>query len=190
MATDFSMHSYKKQTLKTILALLFLLPLGALSQIAPLHGACKVQDNLWQINLQSQIQLQSAPIEALKGGLPLHFSYQILIKKERPLRNKTIHQETLEYQILYNHITQSWRLSAPNSQIHHFFHLHDALNHIAQALKDKPLLPLNALEQGNYQAEIKLQLQTEKLPFSLYINRLFNKEWQLESPWWTCTITK
>ena len=153
------------------------------------EGGCRLQNDIWTLDLDAQVVLASGPVRALRSGIVLNFDYLVRLRAAGGwfADKKTVHHRL---QLRYNHITQRYLLKDPVT-LHerNYATLATALAALG-TLRSLPLISTGLLDPDkDYRIEARLRLEANKLPVSLRLATLFSSDWKIDSSWWRCPET-
>lgn len=135
----------------------------------------------WAVNAEFDVQLGARLEEAVNKGMPLHFRFEVQIKRKRWYWiDEHLAGRVINYRLSYQTLTRQYRL-AVGSLYQNFDTLEAALTalghvrqlHVADAGKlptGEPLL-----------AAVRLSLDQSQLPKPLQIDALANADWQVDA---------
>jgi Domain of unknown function (DUF4390) len=121
--------------------------------------------------------------EAVTNGVPLYFVVDFEMTRPRWwwLDEKTV-SKRLQLRLAYHALSRQFRLSTGLLE-QSFGTLQESL-HVLQHVRNWVVVDRGvALEDTEYEAAVRMRLDTTLLPKPFQVNALTNREWNLESPW-------
>lgn len=172
--------------------LLFFLPICA-SQAASINvtqAAIEKIDNTYRVQTSYQIDLNQHLKEVLTHGVPLYFTEDLTITRERWYWfDKSVVETQRTTRIAYNVLTDQYHVATDGLLQRSFSSLQQALDVITHPARwtiddDTTFDPHEA-----YQVSVKLALDVSKLPKPFQVNAINDRDWRLSSPWKQFTFT-
>lgn len=142
-----------------------------------------VRDQQLYLNADIQFELSPALYQAALKGMPLHFTADVEIKKQRWWWfDKTEIKKSRTWRVVYNALTRQWRVGS-GDLLRPEASLDEALYPMRQ-LRHWALSPLDQLDpQEHYQGRLRLRLDTSLLTRPLQVDALNGQSWSLTTPW-------
>jgi Domain of unknown function (DUF4390) len=142
-----------------------------------------IDGDSWMLNVDADIQLGPRLEEAVNKGLPLYFVLELEITKPRwywfDERNVSKSQT---YRLFYHALTRQYRVSLGAFQ-QTFSSLNEALGTITK-IRGWKVGEVDQFNLGtNYEAQIRLRLDSSQLPKPFQVIGITNKDWALTSDW-------
>ncbi|MBS1174258.1 MAG: hypothetical protein H6R05_389 [Burkholderiaceae bacterium] len=146
-------------------------------------------DGAYALNADFRLSLPNQLQDAINHGTAL--SFQVEFKLGRPRwywSNEDMITVNREQRISYNSLTREYRVSTGASQ-YRYSTLSEALLNVSRISQWRILSP-NQLQTGEqYQASLRMYLNTSKLPRTYQLNSLTNQGWGLNSDWYSFNFT-
>lgn len=170
-----------------VLLLCLLVPLGAGQAYANGPQVTSVEpvirDGKLEIDAQIDVQLNEQLRDAAERGLPLYFTADIVISRERWWWfNDTVVGTSRTWKVVYNALTRQWRvttdtLSWPVAS------LDDAMD-MVRHIRNWALIDVADLEREvAYRGQLRLRLDTSHLTRPFQLNAINSSAWSLETQW-------
>jgi hypothetical protein len=160
---------------------LFWLAAAQAGSIEPRSAALAPDERGYAVNAEFDVQIGARLEEAVNKGVPLHFRFEIQIKRKRWYWiDEHVAGRVLRYRLSYQALTRQYRLTLGN--LHQNY---DTLDEALQALgrvarlhvADKSALPIGE----PLSAAVRLSLDHSQLPKPLQIDALADRDWQVEA---------
>lgn len=142
-----------------------------------------IVEGKFEIDADIEIQLNDQLRDAAERGLPLYFTADIVINRERWWWfDDTVVDTSRTWRVQYNALTRQWRvgmdnLSLPVSSLDEAM---DMVRHIRHwVLGDVSQLDREVL----YQGQLRMRLDMSHLARPFQVNALNSSSWSLETPW-------
>lgn len=175
-------------------ALLF--AIHALVIAAPAHAegittvGAKVESGEDGYRLDAEFDIRFSPglEEALNRGVALYFVVEFELSKPRWywFDEKPV-QLSQTYKITYTPLLRQYRLSA-GSAYQNFTRFEEVVGALSR-VRGWPVADSGALrKQGEYQAAIRMRLDTTQLPKPFQLNAVASSDWNLTSDWYRWTV--
>lgn len=162
----------------------------ALLQTAPVVAADQIErvepvlrDGRLYIDADIEFALDSELHEAAQKGLPLYFTADLTITRNRWWWfDKTVVDTNLTWRVQYNALTRQWRvgtgeLSLPATT------LNEALA-LIKHIRDWDITASSDLDTDiQYTGRIRLRLDTSRLARPFQVNAINSSAWSLTTPW-------
>ncbi len=177
---------------RALVALLvaFMIPASAYGAdgIAVRSAVLEAVEDSWQLDAQFEIEFSPRLEEAVNRGVPLYFIVEFEISRprwfwfdEKPIQVSQI------YKITYTPLLRQYRLSsgAAYQNFNHFDEVVAALSRV----RGWPVAEGGALrKQDEYEAAIRMRLDTTQLPKPFQLNAVASNDWNLASDWYRWTV--
>ena len=173
-----------------------LLAIQALLVAAPAHAEgitplrAKVESGPGGYYLDAEFDIRFSPglEEAVNRGVALYFVVEFELSKprwywfdERPV------QLSQTYKITYTPLLRQYRLSA-GTAYQNFTRFEEVVGALSR-VRGWPVAESGALRnQGDYQAAIRMRLDTTQLPKPFQLNAVASRDWNLASDWYRWTV--
>ena len=175
-------------------ALLFALQSLALAPAAVAEGITPVSASVlpgpdgYRLDAEFDIQFSPRLEEAVNRGVALHFVVEFELSKPRWywFNEKPVHLSQT-YKITYTPLLRQYRLSsgAAYQNFNHFDEVVGALSRV----RGWPVAEGGALrKQDEYEAAIRMRLDTTQLPKPFQLNAVASDDWNLASDWYRWTV--
>jgi len=145
----------------------------------------------YYLNASFNIGLTPTVEEALNRGVALHFLVEFALIYPRWYTlyfwNKRLVELQQTYRLSYNALTRQYRLSY--GVLHQTFNtLENALS-VLGGLSDQPVFEAALLDEDRvYEAQLRMRLDTSRLPKPFQIDALGSDDWDVSSSWFRWTI--
>lgn len=144
----------------------------------------------YRLDAQFDIQFSPGLEEAVNRGLPLHFVVEFELSKprwywfdERPV------QLAQSYKITYMPLLRQYRLSS-GSAYQNFTRIDEVIAALSR-VRGWTVADRGALDRaGEYQAAIRMRLDTAQLPKPFQLNAVASRDWNLASDWYRWSVAK
>lgn len=181
--TVFITHCWRKRLERTTLLVLGLLwfAVAQAGGIEPKSATLNPDERGYAVTAEFAIQIGPRLEEAVSKGVPLHFRFEIQIKRKRWYWiDEHVAGRVLKYRLSYQALTRQYRLSLGNLHQNH-----DSLDEAIQALgrvarlhvADKSVLPAGE----PLTAAVRLSLDHTQLPKPLQVDALADRDWQVDA---------
>ncbi len=151
------------------------------------------RDGEYYLNASLSIGLTPTAQEALDRGVALHFIVEFALIYPRwytlYLWNKRLVELQQTYRLSFNALTRQYTLSYGVLQ-QTFYTLENALS-VLGSLSDQPVFEESLIEEDRvYEAQLRMRLDTSKLPKPFQIDALGSDNWDVSSSWFRWTIQR
>lgn len=149
------------------------------------------EDGEYYLSATFDIALTPTVEEALNRGVPLHFLVEFELIYPRwytlYLWNRQLVELQQSYRLSYNALTRQYRLSY--GVLHRSFDtLENALS-VLGGISDQQVFEESLLDEDRvYEAQIRMRLDTARLPKPFQIDALGGDDWDVSSSWFRWTI--
>jgi len=171
------------------LALAILLPSVAHAEGIETNGARLVaSEDGYRVEAEFDIRFNPGLEEAVNRGVALYFVVEFSLSKPRWywFDEKPV-QLSQTYKITYTPLLRQYRLSS-GSAYQNFTRLDDLLRALSR-LRGWTIAEKNALRKpGEYEAAIRMRLDTTQLPKPFQLNAVASRDWNLASDWYRWTV--
>lgn len=137
------------------------------------------------IYLDATFEFELAPTldEALHKGIALYFVIEFELLRERWWWfNRKLVSAQLIYRLSYSPLTRQYRL-ARGGLSQPFETLEEALS-LMKSVRHWKVIDRGLLKPGeDYQADLRMRLDTSQLPKPFQVNAIANRDWSLASDW-------
>ncbi len=181
--------------LRTLLGVLFLVStsLARADSIFVQSVDLVPRDGEYFLNASFNIGLTPTAQEALDRGVALHFIVEFALIYPRwytlYLWNKRLVELQQTYRLSFNALTRQYTLSY--GVLHQtFYTLENALS-VLGSLSDQPVFEESLIDEERvYEAQLRMRLDTARLPKPFQIDALGSDDWDVSSSWFRWTITR
>lgn len=163
-----------------VLGLLWLAVAQA-GSIEPKSATLTPDERGYAVTAEFAIQIGPRLEDAVSKGVPLHFRFEIQIKRKRWYwADEHVAGRVLKYRLSYQALTRQYRLSLGNLH-QNYDSLDEALHALGRVARlhvaDKSTLPMGE----PLTAAVRLSLDHTQLPKPLQVDALADREWQVEA---------
>jgi hypothetical protein len=156
--------------------------------ISPRAATVELSDEGYRLDAEFDIQLSPGLEEAVNRGVPLHFIVEFELSKPRWywFDEKPV-QLARAYKISYTPLLRQYRLSS-GSAYQNFTRFDDVVRALSR-VRGWPVAEKGAIRsEGEYQAAIRMRLDTAQLPKPFQLNAVASRDWNLASDWYRWTV--
>jgi hypothetical protein len=130
---------------------------------------------------------------ALNRGVPLYFLVEFEVIYPRwytlYLWNKRIAEVQQNYRLSYNALTRQYGLSY--GVLHQTFNTLESALSVLGGIDEQPVFEESLLEDDHvYEAQLRMRLDTSRLPKPFQIDALGSNDWDVSSSWFRWTIKR
>lgn len=176
-------HCWRKRLERTcaLLAGLLLLGLAQAGSIETKRAELVPDERGYAVNAEFAIQIGARLEDAVSKGVPLHFRFEIQIKRKRWYWiDEHVAGRVLKYRLSYQALTRQYRLTL-GSLHQNYDTLDEALAALGRVTRlhvaDKSALPVGE----PLMAAVRLSLDHTQLPKPLQIDALADRDWRVEA---------
>lgn len=175
-------------TLLLVAGALLVAPGARAEGITPVSA--KVESGLDGYRLDAEFDVRFSPRleEAVNRGVALYFIVEFELTKPRWywFDEKPVHLSQT-YKITYTPLLRQYRLSA-GSAYQNFTRFEEVVAALSR-VRGWPVAEAGALaKQGEYQAAIRMRLDTTQLPKPFQLNAVASSDWNLASEWYRWNV--
>jgi len=142
----------------------------------------------WTLNADFDIQFSQKLEEAVTRGVPLAFVMEFELSRprwywfdEKPVK------QSQTYKITYTPLLRQYRLSVGN--LYQNFTRFDEVKRVLSRVRGWHVADKGAVKaEGDYQANLRLRLDTGQLPKPFQLNAVASSDWALNSEWHRWTV--
>ena len=142
----------------------------------------------WTLNADFDIQFSPKLEEAVTRGVPLAFVMEFELSRprwywfdEKPVK------QSQTYKITYTPLLRQYRLSVGN--LYQNFTRFDEVKRVLSRVRSLHVADKGAVKaEGDYQANLRLRLDTGQLPKPFQLNAVASSDWALNSEWHRWTV--
>lgn len=164
-------------------------PTVASAQGIETNGARLVaSEDGYRVEAEFDIRFNPGLEEAVNRGVALYFVVEFSLSKPRWywFDEKPV-QLSQTYKITYTPLLRQYRLSS-GSAYQNFTRLEDLVRSLSR-LRGWTIADKDALRKpGEYQAAIRMRLDTAQLPKPFQLNAVASRDWNLASDWYRWTV--
>lgn len=164
-------------------------PCVASAQGIETNGARLVaSEDGYRVEAEFDIRFNPGLEEAVNRGVALYFVVEFSLSKPRWywFDEKPV-QLSQTYKITYTPLLRQYRLSS-GSAYQNFTRLEDLVRSLSR-LRGWTIADKDALRKpGEYQAAIRMRLDTAQLPKPFQLNAVASRDWNLASDWYRWTV--
>ena len=151
------------------------------------------EDDEYYLSASFSIGLTPTVEEALNHGVPLYFlvEFELIYPRWYTLYfwNKRLVELQQIYRLSYNALTRQYRLSYGVLHLS-FDTLEDALS-VLGGIENQPVFENSVLDEDRvYEAQIRMRLDTGRLPKPFQIDALASDAWDVSSSWFRWTLKR
>ena len=193
-------HSHPKSTVaqhwQRICAVLILvcaaliLPNTAQAAITPQYATLsRMSDGGYSVNADFRFSMPQQLQDAINHGTPITFTVDFELSRPRWYwANEDVVSARRDYRISYNSLTQQYRVAADSDQ-YRFNTLSECILFASRPNQWRVLGSDQYTSGEQYDAAIRLSLNTSKLPRTYQLNSLTQQGWGLNSGWYRFNFT-
>lgn len=135
----------------------------------------------WAVNAEFDVELGARLVDAVGKGVPLHFRFEVQIKRKRWYWiDEHLAGRVVNYRLSYQTLTRQYRL-AVGSLYQNFDTLEAALTALGH-IRRLHVADAGTLPQGeSLVAAVRLSLDQNQLPKPLQIDALANDDWRVDA---------
>lgn len=167
----------------------FVLPQAALADgISPVRAKVEANKDGYRLDAEFDIRFSPGLEEAVNRGVALYFVVEFELSKPRWywFDEKPV-QLSRTYKITYTPLLRQYRLSS-GPAYQNFTRFEDVVGALSR-VRGWPVADAGALRrQGDYQAAIRMRLDTTQLPKPFQLNAVASSDWNLASDWYRWTV--
>ena len=156
--------------------------------ITPVFAKVEAANDGYHLDAEFDIRFSPGLEEAVNRGVALYFVVEFELSKARWywFDEKPV-QLSQTYKITYTPLLRQYRLSA-GSAYQNFTRFEDIVSALSR-VRGWPVADAGALRrQGEYQAAIRMRLDTTQLPKPFQLNAVASRDWNLASDWYRWTV--
>lgn len=146
-------------------------------------------DGVYALNADFRLSLPNQLKDAINHGTALTFQVEFRLARPRWYwSNEDVITVNREQRISYNSLTREYRVSTGTAQ-YRYNTLNEAMLNVSRISQWRILSPNQFTAGEQYQASMRIYLNTAKLPRSYQLNSLTNQGWGLNSDWYNFNFT-
>ena len=137
----------------------------------------------WSVSADFQLPLPARQEDAINRGVPLYFTIDFELTRPRWYWwNETIVQTSRTYRLSYHALTRQYRL-ALDGLARSFESLGEALDALSRLRGWKVLEAAQVQDNVEYEARLRMRLDTSLLPMPFQVGAIANRDWTLQAEW-------
>lgn len=156
--------------------------------ITTVHANVESAGDGYRLDAEFDIRFSPRLEEAVNRGMALYFIVEFELSKPRWFwfDEKPV-QLSQAYKITYTPLLRQYRLSA-GSAYQNFTRFEDVVGALSR-VRGWPVAEAGALRRpGEYQAAIRMRLDTTQLPKPFQLNAVASRDWNLASDWYRWSV--
>lgn len=155
--------------------------LAQAGSIEPKHATLVPDERGYAVTAEFSVQIGARLEDAVNRGVPLHFRFEIELKRKRWYwSDEHVAGRVIKYRLSYQALTRQYRLSL-GSLHQNYDTLDEALHSLGRVARlhvvDKSALPVGE----PLSAAVRLSLDHSQLPKPLQVDALADRDWQVEA---------
>jgi len=168
---------------------LVLAPAAFAEGITPVRASVAPGPDGYRLDAEFDIQFSPRLEEAVNRGVALYFVVEFELSKPRWYWfNEKPAQLSRTYKITYTPLLRQYRLSS-GSAYQNFNHFEEVVGALSR-VRGWPVAEAGALrKQDEYEAAIRMRLDTTQLPKPFQLNAVASNDWNLASDWYRWTVS-
>jgi hypothetical protein len=172
--------------LRNLVPLVLVLAIGGQAyadEIAVREADLRATDEGLVLNAEFGFQITPRLAEAVENGVPLYFELDFELTRSRWYWfDEKVVAKRMQVRLSYHALSRQYRLSTGLLQ-QSFGTLEEALD-VLRRLRNWLVVDRTvSLADANYEAALRMRLDTTLLPKPFQLSALTNREWNLESDW-------
>ncbi|HET7668803.1 MAG TPA: DUF4390 domain-containing protein [Burkholderiales bacterium] len=182
------MSAVRRIALSAGLAAVLLVSLAAASEIEVRDAALRAVEDGLVLDADFDFELTSRLAEVVSSGVPLYFRVDFELTRRRWYWfDDTASSRRLQLRLSYHALSRQYRLSTGLLQ-QNFASLDEALNVLKRVRNWLVVERTVTFAEADYEAAVRMRLDTALLPKPFQLSALTSRELQLESPWRRFTV--
>lgn len=175
---------------RVLLTLTMLFALPAQAAISTQYATMtRLSDGGYAVNADFRFSLPNQLQEAVNHGTAIYFTVDYQLNRPRWYwANEDIVSAQREYRISYNSLTQQYRVAVGADQ-YRFDTLSESILFASRPSQWRVLNSSQYSTGEQYEASIRMTLNTSKLPRTYQLNSLTQQGWGLASGWYRFSFT-
>jgi len=138
----------------------------------------------WLLSADFSVPLQTQQGDAINRGVTLYFTVDFqLIRPRWYWWDEKVAQASRTYRVSYHALTRQYRLTHDALLPRSFDTLGEALDAMSQLRGWKVLDAGEVQKGGEYEAGVRMRLDTSLLPVPLQAGTIANRDWTLQAEW-------
>lgn len=137
----------------------------------------------WTVSADVVLPLPARLQEAVSRGVPLYFAVDFELARPRWYwLDETVVEASRTYRLSYHALTRQYRVSLEGLG-RAFDSLGDALDALGQLRGWRVLAPDQVRAGVEYEGQLRVRLDTSRLPKPFQVSAITNRDWSLQSEW-------
>ena len=167
-----------------------MLPTPAQAAITPQYATLsRMSDGGYSVNADFRFSMPEQLQDAINHGTPITFTVDFELSRRRWYwANEDVISTRRDYRISYNSLTQQYRVAAGSDQ-HRFNTLSECILFASRPNQWRVLGSDQYTSGEQYDAAIRMSLNTSRLPRTYQLNSLTQQGWGLNSGWYRFNFT-
>jgi len=156
---------------------------------APPRLELNAERDSWLLSADFEVPLTRSLEEAVRRGVPLYFVLEFeLIRPRWWWFDAQVAERSIVYRLGYHALTRQFRLSF-DGLTQNFESLDEATRTMASVRTWRVVDVARVSAGTEYEAQVRLRLDTSQLPKPFQINAITNRDWNPQSEWKRFTFT-
>lgn len=182
------MSAVRRIALSAGLAALLVVTLAGADEIEVRDVALRAVEDGLVVDAHFEFELNARLAEVVSNGVPLYFRVDFELTRRRWYWfDDTVSARRLQLRLSYHALSRQYRLSTGLLQ-QNFSSLDEALNVLKRVRNWLVVDRTVTFAQADYEAAVRMRLDTALLPKPFQLSALASRELQLESPWRRFTV--
>lgn len=167
-----------------------MLPTPAQAAITPQYATLsRMSDGGYSVNADFRFSMPQQLQDAINHGTPITFTVDFELSRRRWYwANEDVISTRRDYRISYNSLTQQYRVAAGSDQ-YRFNTLSECILFASRPNQWRVLGSDQYTSGEQYDAAIRMSLNTSRLPRTYQLNSLTQQGWGLNSGWYRFNFT-
>ena len=167
-----------------------MLPTPAQAAITPQYATLsRMSDGGYSVNADFRFSMPQQLQDAINHGTPITFTVDFELSRRRWYwANEDVISTRRDYRISYNSLTQQYRVAAGSDQ-YRFNTLSECILFASRPNQWRVLGSDQYTSGEQYDAAIRMSLNTSRLPRTYQLNSLTHQGWGLNSGWYRFNFT-
>lgn len=138
----------------------------------------------WLLSADFTVPLQAQQGDAINRGVTLYFTVDFeLVRPRWYWLDEKVAEATRTYRVNYHALTRQYRVTHDGLLPRSFDTLDEALDAMSRLRGWKVLGPDEVRPGGQYEAALRMRLDTSLLPVPLQAGTIANRDWTLRAEW-------
>ncbi len=135
------------------------------------------------VNVNTSIDFPKNVSEAILNGMRLNFKYEFEIHKKKWYKPIAVAKVIKTYHLSYHRVTNTFTVSNPVTLKRDEFNTLYEAKQFMQTLNAFPLILTSELPKEASILKIRFHMSNANLPAYIRVDRIFNKNWDVDSDW-------